>query len=143
MISGHRGAFERALKEAAARGARRSIMLAVSAPFHCALMAPAADEMATALAAIAITAPAVPLIANVTAAPVTDPTLIRALLVDQVTSLVRWRECVLTMKQNGVTDLVELGAGKVLTGLAKRIDRDLAASAVGTPADIDAFLKAL
>jgi [acyl-carrier-protein] S-malonyltransferase len=143
VVSGNRAAVERALAEAAARGARRSIMLAVSAPFHCALMAPAAVEMASALAEIDIAAPIVPLIANVTAAPATDPDRIRALLVEQVTSLVRWRECVLAMKARGVTDLVEIGAGKVLTGLAKRIDRELNAAAIGTPADIDAFVKAL
>jgi [acyl-carrier-protein] S-malonyltransferase len=143
VVSGNRAAVERALAEAAARGARRSIMLAVSAPFHCALMAPAAAEMAAALAQTDIAAPVVPLIANVTAAPVSDPDEIRALLVEQVTSLVRWREGVLAMKERGVTDLIEIGAGKVLTGLAKRIDRELNASAIGTPADIDAFVKAL
>jgi [acyl-carrier-protein] S-malonyltransferase len=143
VVSGNRGAVERALAEAAARGARRSIMLAVSAPFHCALMAPAAAEMESALAETKIAAPIVPLIANVTAAPVSDPATIRALLVEQVTSLVRWRECVLAMRERGVTDLIEIGAGKVLTGLAKRIDRELHAAAIGTPADIDAFVKAL
>ncbi|HEX4111035.1 MAG TPA: ACP S-malonyltransferase [Stellaceae bacterium] len=143
VVSGNRGAVERALAEAASRGARRSIMLAVSAPFHCALMAPAAAEMASALAEIDIAAPVVPLIANVTAAPTSDPAAIRALLVEQVTSLVRWRECVLAMKERGVTDLIEIGAGKVLTGLAKRIDRELNAAAVGTPSDIDAFVKTL
>lgn len=143
VVSGHRTAVERALAEAAARGARRSIMLAVSAPFHCALMAPAAREMAAALAEIDLAPPAVPLVANVTAAPVSDPAAIRKLLVEQVTELVRWREGVLAMKVLGVTELVEIGAGKVLTSLAKRIDRDLAASAVGTPADIDTFVKSL
>jgi [acyl-carrier-protein] S-malonyltransferase len=141
VVSGHRGAVERAVAEAAARGARRSIMLSVSAPFHCALMAPAATEMAAALAESRIAAPLVPLIANVTAAPVTDPVEIRRLLVEQVTSLVRWRECVLAMKERGVTSLMEIGSGKVLTGLAKRIDRELVASAIGTPADIDALAK--
>ncbi|MGH6990638.1 MAG: ACP S-malonyltransferase, partial [Stellaceae bacterium] len=114
----------------------------VSAPFHCALMAPAAHEMADALDEIAIVPPVVPVVANVTAAPVSDPVEIRRLLVEQVTSLVRWRECVLAMTARGVTELVEIGAGKVLTSLAKRIDRELAASAVGTPADIKAFVKA-
>jgi [acyl-carrier-protein] S-malonyltransferase len=143
VISGHRTAVERALAEAASRGARRSIMLAVSAPFHCALMAPAAAEMARAFAENPVLAPVVPLVANVTAAPVSDPAAIRELLVQQVTSLVRWRECVLTMKERGVTELLELGSGKVLTGLAKRIDRELAATAIGSPADIDLFAKAL
>jgi [acyl-carrier-protein] S-malonyltransferase len=143
VISGHRTAVERALPEAAARGAQRAIMLAVSAPFHCALMAPAAAEMAEALAAIDIAAPIVPLVANVTATPVRDPATIRRLLVEQVTSLVRWRESVLAMKQRGVTELVEIGAGKVLSGLAKRIDRTLTISALGTPADIDVLAKSL
>jgi [acyl-carrier-protein] S-malonyltransferase len=141
VVSGHRAAVERALAEAASRGARRSIMLTVSAPFHCDLMAPAAQEMAAALDEIEMVPPVVPLVANVTAAPVSDPAAIRALLVKQVTSLVRWRECVLAMKERGVDELVEIGAGKVLTGLAKRIDRELTASAVGTPTDIDAFVK--
>jgi [acyl-carrier-protein] S-malonyltransferase len=143
VISGHRSAVERALPVAAARGAQRAIMLAVSAPFHCALMAPAALEMADALDAIDIVPPIIPLVANVTATPVSDPATIRALLVEQVTSLVRWRECVLAMKERGVTELVEIGAGKVLTGLAKRIDRTLAASALGTPGDIDVLAKSL
>jgi len=143
VVSGHRGAVERAMVEGSARGARRPTMLAVSAPFHCALMAPAAAEMAQALAAIEIAAPVVPLVANVTAAPVSDPATIRALLVEQVTALVRWRECVLAMKAGGVTDLVEIGSGKVLTGLAKRIDRDMNASAIGMPADIDAFVNSI
>jgi [acyl-carrier-protein] S-malonyltransferase len=143
VVSGHRAAVERALAEAAAHGARRSIMLAVSAPFHCALMAPAAAEMSLAFDENPVATPVVPLIANVTAAPVSDPAIIRDLLVEQVTSLVRWRECVLAMKEHGVTELIELGAGKVLTGLAKRIDRELVASAIGTPAEIDLLAKAL
>jgi [acyl-carrier-protein] S-malonyltransferase len=143
VVSGDRAAVERAMVEASARGARRPTLLAVSAPFHCALMAPAAEEMKAALVEIAIAAPAVPLIANVTAAPVSDPAAIRGLLVEQVTSLVRWRESVLAMKERGVTELVEIGAGKVLTGFAKRIDRDLVLSNVGLPADIDALAKSL
>jgi [acyl-carrier-protein] S-malonyltransferase len=142
VVSGHRAAVERAMVEASARGARRPTLLPVSAPFHCALMAPAAEEMTAALAEIAVAAPLIPLIANVTAGPVSDPAAIRGLLVKQVTSLVRWRESVLTMKERGVTELVEIGAGKVLTGFAKRIDRDLVLSNVGTPADIDALAKA-
>jgi [acyl-carrier-protein] S-malonyltransferase len=143
VVSGHKTAVERAIKLAAERGARRSIMLPVSAPFHCALMAPAAGEMKEALAAVAMAAPAVPLIANVTAAPVEEPETIRHLLVEQVTGLVRWRESVLAMKGEGVDTVVELGAGRVLSGLVKRIDRDLTNMSVGTPAEIEAFLKTL
>jgi [acyl-carrier-protein] S-malonyltransferase len=128
---------------AAERGARRSILLPVSAPFHCALMAPAAAVMREALAGVAIAPPAVPLIANVTAAPVSDPDAIRARLVEQVTGLVRWRESVLAMKSLGVDSLVEIGAGKVLAGLTKRIDRELTAVSLQSPAEIDAFLKTL
>ncbi|HXP76123.1 MAG TPA: ACP S-malonyltransferase [Stellaceae bacterium] len=143
VVSGHKAAVERAIKLAAERGARRSILLPVSAPFHCALMAPAAQEMEEALAAVAMEAPAVPLIANVTAAAVEDPETIRRLLVEQVTGLVRWRESVLAMKSEGVDTIVEVGAGRVLSGLVKRIDRDLAVMSVGTPADIETFLKTL
>jgi [acyl-carrier-protein] S-malonyltransferase len=143
VVSGHRAAVERAMTEASARGARRPTLLAVSAPFHCALMSPAADEMKAALAEIPVAAPTVPLIANVTASPVSDPAAIRSLLVEQVTSLVRWRESVLAMKERGVTALVEIGSGKVLTGFAKRIDRDLALANVAAPADIDALAKSL
>lgn len=143
VVSGHKAAVERAVEIAAERGSRRSIMLPVSAPFHCALMKPAADEMAEALAEVKLAEPLVPLIANVSAAPVRDTEEIKRLLVAQVTGLVRWRECVLTMKREGVDNLVELGAGRVLTGLAKRIDRELAASSVGTPAEVEAFLKTI
>jgi [acyl-carrier-protein] S-malonyltransferase len=143
VISGARSAVERALKIAAERGARRSIMLPVSAPFHCALMAPAAREMEEALASIQLRPPAVPLIANVTAAPVDDPETIRRLLVEQVTGLVRWRESVIAMKAQGVDTVAEIGAGRVLAGLVKRIDRELQAVSVGTPAEIEAFLKTL
>ncbi len=143
VVSGHKAAVERAIKLAAERGARRSILLPVSAPFHCALMAPAAREMEEALAGVSIIAPAVPLIANVTAATVSDPGMIRRLLVEQVTGLVRWRESVLAMKGEGVDTVVEVGAGRVLSGLVKRIDRDLAVTSVGTPAEIEAFLKTL
>jgi len=143
VVSGHRAAVERAIALAAEKGAKRAILLPVSAPFHCALMAPAADAMAEALAAIVLQPPLIPLIANVTAEPVREPEAIRRLLVQQVTGLVRWRESVLAMKAAGVESLVELGAGKVLTGLARRIDRELAATAVGTPADVEALLKTL
>src|SRR5579864_671248 len=143
VISGARTAVERALKIAAERGARRSILLPVSAPFHCALMAPAAREMEEALATVSLEPPVVPLIANVTAAPVEDPETIRRLLVEQVTGLVRWRESVLAMKAEGVDTVIEVGAGRVLTGLVKRIDRDLATMSVGAPADIEACAKTL
>ncbi|MCA1973506.1 MAG: malonyl CoA-acyl carrier protein transacylase, partial [Caenispirillum sp.] len=114
-----------------------------SAPFHCPLMQPAADAMAAALADVDIRAPRLPVVANVTAAPTTGPTAIRALLVEQVTGAVRWRESVLAMKALGVDTLVELGSGKVLTGLARRIDRELTGVAVNGPADIESFLKSL
>ncbi len=143
VVSGSKGAVERAIELAAERGAKRSIMLPVSAPFHCPLMAPAADVMAEALAERTIQPPLLPLIANMTAAAVTDPEAIRRLLVEQVTGMVRWRESVLFMKENGVDRLCELGAGKVLTGLTRRIDRDLTATAVNTPDDIEAFVKRL
>jgi [acyl-carrier-protein] S-malonyltransferase len=143
VISGHREAVERAIEIGKEKGARRSMLLPVSAPFHCALMAPAADEMEEALAAVAIRAPAVPLVANVIAAQVSDPDRIRKLLVEQVTGSVRWRESVEYMAANGVTEVIELGAGKALTGMAKRINKELAAVAAGTPDEIDALLKTL
>jgi [acyl-carrier-protein] S-malonyltransferase len=143
VISGHKEAVERAIEIGKEKGARRSMLLPVSAPFHCALMAPAAEEMAEALASVTIKAPAVPLVANVIASQVSDPDEIRRLLVEQVTGSVRWRECIEYMAANGVTDVIELGAGKALTGMAKRINKDLAASAAGTPDEIDALLKSL
>jgi [acyl-carrier-protein] S-malonyltransferase len=143
VVSGSTGAVERAVVIAASRGAKRSILLPVSAPFHCPLMAPAAREMTEALGEIRLGQPYIPLIANVTASAVSDPEEIRRLLVEQVTGLVRWRESILYMKTEGVHELVELGAGRVLSGLAKRIDRDLKASSIGTAAEIEAFLKTL
>ena len=143
VVSGHKAAVERAMALAAERGIKRSVMLPVSAPFHCALMQPAADEMADALAEAKILPPAVPVVANVTAAPVKDPETIRRLLVEQVTGLVRWRESVLAMKIAGVDTIVELGAGKVLSGLVKRIDRDISASSAGTPEELEALAKTL
>jgi [acyl-carrier-protein] S-malonyltransferase len=143
VISGAAAAIDRAIAIAAERGLKRTVRLPVSAPFHCALMKPAADEMAAALAEAKISAPVVPVVANVTAAPVSDPEVIRRLLVEQITGTVRWRESVQFMKTSGVTQLVELGAGKVLTGLAKRIDKDLAAQTIGAPGEVDAFLKSL
>lgn len=140
VVSGHKSAVERAIKIAAERGFKRAVLLPVSAPFHCPLMQPAADAMAEALAGTTIRTPVAPLVANVTACAVTDPDMIRRLLVEQVTGAVRWRESVLFMKEQGVTELVELGSGKVLAGLAKRIDKELPASSVGLPADIDAFI---
>lgn len=143
VVSGQRRAVERAVEIAAARGARRSVMLPVSAPFHCPLMAPAADAMAEALALVPMRAPALPLVANVTASLVSDPVDIRRLLVEQVTARVRWRESVLYMKEQGVETVVEIGAGRVLSGLVRRIDRELATMPVGTPAEIEAFLRTL
>jgi len=143
VVSGHRAAVERAVAVAAAKGAKRAIMLPVSAPFHCPLMQPAAAEMAEALAAVKISEPLVPLVANVSAAAVRDPAEIKRLLVEQVTGLVRWRECVLYMKSQGVDTLVEVGSGKVLSGLARRIDKDLTGTAINGPAEIEAFLKTL
>ena len=143
VISGNRAAVNRALELAAERGCRRNVVLPVSAPFHCSLMKPAAEVMETALADVPLSPPVVPLVANVTAESVNDPSLIRQLLVEQVTSMVRWRESVLYMKEQKVTELVELGAGKVLSGLARRIDRDLSARSVQSPDDIEAVLKYL
>lgn len=143
VISGARAAVERGVAIAKERGVRRAMLLPVSAPFHCALMARAADAMAEALARADIIPPAVPLVANVTAEATTEPDQIRDLLVQQVTKTVRWRESVLAMIGLGVDSFVELGAGKVLTGLAKRIAPDAAALAAGTPAEIEALLKVL
>ena len=143
VVSGHKAAVERAIKIAAEKGFRKSIMLQVSAPFHCRLMQPAADAMAEALAAATIAPLALPVISNVTAAPTTTPSEIRRLLVEQVTGRVRWRESVLAMKAAGVDRLVELGAGKALTGMVKRIDPEISGSSVGTPADIETLLKTL
>jgi [acyl-carrier-protein] S-malonyltransferase len=143
VVSGAKAAVERALEIAKAKGGKRAIMLPVSAPFHCALMKPAADVMEEALAAVTIAPPRVPLVANVTAQAVSDPETIRKLLVQQVTGLVRWRECVLFLKQKGLTTLVEVGAGKVLTGLVRRIDPELTGVSIQGPADIEAFVKTL
>jgi [acyl-carrier-protein] S-malonyltransferase len=143
VISGHRAAIERAIEIAKARGTRRVMLLPVSAPFHCALMSPAADAMAEALDKTPPLPPAVPVVANVSAAKATDPAEIRELLVRQVTATVRWRESVLTMAELGVDSFVELGAGKVLSGLVKRIVPEARTMAAGTPAEIEAVLKAL
>ncbi|MGE0845080.1 MAG: ACP S-malonyltransferase [Flavobacteriaceae bacterium] len=143
VVSGDKAAVERAVELAPAAGAMKAILLPVSAPFHCALMQPAADVMAEALSSVAMNAPKVPLVANVRAAAVSDPEEIRKGLVEQVTGAVRWRESVLYMAANGVDDFVEIGAGKVLTGLARRIDRALSGQAVGTAADAAAFAATL
>ena len=140
VISGHAGAVARACDLAKERGAKRAMELPVSAPFHCALMQPAADEMAAALADTKINAPVVPVIANVTAEATSDPEAIRTLLVEQVTGSVRWRESMIWAADKGVTELVEIGSGKVLSGMAKRIDARLSAKALNTPEDIEAFL---
>ena len=141
VVSGHKAAVERAIEIAKTKGAKRALLLPVSAPFHCPLMRPAADVMAEALEQIAIKSPAVPVIANVTAATVIDPDEIRRLLVQQVTAMVRWRESVHVMRDAGVDLLIEVGAGKVLSGLAKRIDEKLTGVSIGAPKDIEDFLK--
>jgi [acyl-carrier-protein] S-malonyltransferase len=141
VISGAKEAVEKASQLATERGAKRAMLLPVSAPFHCPLMQPAAERMAEALDKTVIAAPAVPVMANVTAAPVSVPQTIRELLVEQVTATVRWREGVLAMKDHDIATLVELGTGKVLSGLTRRIDRDLEALSVETPAEVEAALK--
>lgn len=143
VVSGHKGAVEAAVALAAQKGAKKAITLPVSAPFHCSLMAPAAQKMAAALAETTILPPSVPVVANVTASAVTDPAEIRRLLVEQITGVVRWRESVLWMKEQGVDEMVELGAGKVLSGLVRRIDRDIAVSAAGTPEQIEELIERL
>lgn len=137
VISGAKAAVEHAAGIVKEFGIKRAMPLPVSAPFHCALMKPAADRMAAALADVALAAPAVPLIANVTAAPVSDPEEIRRLLVEQVTGSVRWRESILYMAEHGVKHIYEIGAGKVLTGMVRRIDERLSGTVIGTPADLE------
>jgi [acyl-carrier-protein] S-malonyltransferase len=143
VVSGHREAVERAVALAAARGARRSIMLPVSAPFHSPLMTPAAEIMAEALAGTHIDIPLAPVVANVTAAPTSNPAEIRELLVAQVTQMVRWRESVQVFAAEEVEEIVEVGAGRVLAGLVKRIDRTLPAISVGTPGEVEALVERL
>jgi [acyl-carrier-protein] S-malonyltransferase len=143
VISGAKTAIDRAAPLAKTHGVRRFMPLNVSAPFHCALMQPAADVMAEALAKVDIRRPVVPLIANVLAAPISDPAEIKKCLVEQITGTVRWRECVARMAADGVTEIYEIGSGKVLTGLAKRIAPTLNATALGASADIEAALPAL
>ena len=143
VVSGHKEAVERAVEIAKARGAKRAVLLPVSAPFHCALMQPAADAMAEALASVTINAPAVPVVANVLAAPVSDPEDIRGLLVQQVTGAVRWRESVAAMAAAGVTETWEIGAGKALTGMVRRIDRSIATRTLGTAEEAKAAAASL
>ncbi|MEM9438168.1 MAG: ACP S-malonyltransferase [Pseudomonadota bacterium] len=138
VVSGHKGAVERAVEIAKGKGAKRAVMLPVSAPFHCALMEPAARVMEEALASVEISVPSVPVVANVRAEAVSDPDLIRTLLVEQVTGSVRWRESVAWMGAQGVTEILEVGAGKALSGMIRRIDRAIATQAVGTPEDVAA-----
>ena len=143
VVSGTTAAVERAVDIAKGKGAKRALLLPVSAPFHCSLMQPAAEAMQAALSEVAMQAPVVPVISNVLAAPISDPEEIRRRLVEQVTGVVRWTESIAWLTgEGGVTNLVELGSGKVLTGLAKRINGNVTATAVGMPADIDAFVGA-
>ncbi|MCR8825673.1 ACP S-malonyltransferase [Pseudosulfitobacter koreensis] len=139
VVSGHKAAVERAIEIAKAKGAKRALLLPVSAPFHCALMEPAAHKMAEALDKVEIGAPAVPLVANVRAEAVSDASVIRDLLVEQVTGSVRWRESVMWMAAQGVTEMWEIGAGKALSGMIRRIDRDIATRNIGVGADIAAL----
>jgi [acyl-carrier-protein] S-malonyltransferase len=143
VVSGTKAAIERAVEIAKGKGARRAVLLPVSAPFHCALMAPAATVMADALAKVELHAPAVPLVANVLAEAIRDPIEIKRRLVEQVTGMVRWRESITWLGANGVDLFVEVGAGKVLSGLAKRIVDGAETLAVGTPADIEAAIARL
>jgi len=140
-VSGHKAAVERAIEAAKPRGAKRGMMLPVSAPFHCPLMKSAADAMQEALDKVTLSTPRVPLVANVLASEITNPADIKQRLVEQVTAMVRWRESVQYMKTQGVDMSVECGTGKVLAGLVRRIDREMTGLALNTPADIEAFLK--
>lgn len=140
VVSGHKAAVERAVELAKEKGARRAVLLPVSAPFHCALMAPAAEVMSEALEGVEIAAPRVPVIANVAAGPVSDPAQIRSLLIRQITGSVRWRESVAWMSANGVSEIWEVGAGKALIGMVRRIDRGIATQAIGTSADVSKAL---
>ena len=143
VLSGHKSAIDRVAEIGRKHGVRRALPLPVSAPFHCSLMQPAADVMAEELSKVEVLRPVVPVVANVLAEPISDPEEIKKCLVQQVTGTVRWRECVQKMGARGVTDFYEIGAGKVLTGLVKRIIKDANAMSVGAPADVDAALAAL
>jgi [acyl-carrier-protein] S-malonyltransferase len=142
VLSGAKSAVERAVEIAKGRGVKRAMMLPVSAPFHCAMLQPAADAMAAALAKVAVKPPRVPVVANVLAQPISEPSMIVRCLVEQVTGTVRWRESVLFMVQAGVTAFFEVGAGKVLAGLIKRIAETANVSSIGTPEDIARFKAA-
>lgn len=142
VVSGHRAAIERAVELAKARGAKRAVMLPVSAPFHCALMAPAAAVMDKALSDVTFGVPDVPVVPNVRAQACTDPTELRALLVEQITGAVRWRESVAWMATQAVTEIWEIGAGKALSGMVRRVDRSVATRSIGSPADVKAALDA-
>lgn len=139
VLSGHATAIERAITLARARGVRRAMMLSVSAPFHCALMRPAAERMAAALATTRLRAPVAPLMSNRDAAPLSDPAALKAALVAQITGTVRWRECVLALQTSGVVAAIEVGAGTVLSGLVRRIAPALSMLAVGTPEGVEAY----
>lgn len=143
VLSGHKSAIDRVPEVGKAHGVRRAVPLPVSAPFHCRLMQPAADAMADALASVAVHRPVVPVVANVLAAPIEDPEEIKRRLVEQVTGTVRWRETVIYLASHGISDVYEIGAGKVLAGLVKRTEKGLNATSIGTPAEIDAALTAL
>lgn len=143
VLSGHKTAIDRVPEIGKKYGVRRAVPLPVSAPFHCALMQPAADAMAEALAAVTVNTPVVPVVANVLAQPISDPEEIKKRLIEQVTGTVRWRECVAFMAADGVTDFYEIGAGKVLAGLVKRTAPSVNAMSIGSPSDIDAALAAL
>lgn len=143
VVSGYKAAVERAIKLATERGAKRAVLLPVSAPFHCELMEPAATAMKPALEETTFNAPIVPVVTNVTASSESAPNRLKALLIDQITGMVRWRESVLYMKSNGVENMIELGAGKVLCGLARRIDRSIACDNAGTAEDIEALIAKL
>ncbi|MEQ1670662.1 MAG: ACP S-malonyltransferase [Hyphomicrobium sp.] len=143
VLSGHKRAIDRVAEIGKPLGVRRAVILPVSAPFHCALMQPAADAMAEALGKVQVHKPVVPVVANVVATAISDPEEIKKRLVEQVVGTVRWRECVAYMAANGITDFYEIGSGKVLAGLVKRTASTANAASVGTPADIDAVLAAL
>lgn len=143
VVSGHKAAVERAILLAKEKGAKRAVMLPVSAPFHCKLMEPAAAVMADALGQVDINRPAVPLVANVVAEAISDPATIRSMLVDQVTGSVRWRESVGFLAAHGVDEIWEIGAGKALSGMVRRVDRSIACKAIGTPEDVKAAAESL
>jgi [acyl-carrier-protein] S-malonyltransferase len=143
VISGHKEAIDRALVIAAEKGFKRSVILPVSAPFHCALMQSAADKMRDALDKITIKTPVLPIMANVTASLQSNVDSIKKLLVEQVTGTVRWRESIMALKEKGVEKVVEVGSGTVLSGLMKRIDKEIAVQSIHSPADIEAFIKTL